>query len=382
MTTDLSFIDKLEHFAQTSILNRPDLGQTSQFPEDIRMAMGEQGLLDPWALGCLTGDGKKGSGFCRDLTAGARGLVASGGCLGIALSWVVHHLVVRYLVFSDLGGVVAPDLKHRIQSGRTTICFAVSEPDAGAHPKYMTATAQKEEHGFLINGSKAFLTNGPIAGVFLVVAITGQSKGKKKFSAFLVDRNTSGLTVGEPMEIPFFKPCPHGRIKLENCRVDDDALVGVRGQAFDAMVLPFRTVEDAVMTGAAAGAMVFILDSAAARLKGMECLDPYDIQTLGALKAQVDAAGFLSCRIASLADQSGLQEYGILDSLIMHFKQSVTLFLDQVKALYEKNGCPSVPPEAILHKDLALSFSIAKKSQATRQKKMGDRLLQEGFWSP
>ncbi len=366
---EASFLNRLESFAQKYILTRPDLGKTNLLPEEIRTAMGEQGLLDPWMLA------DPGQGLCGDVAAGAMTLVEAGGCLGLALSWIVHHLVSRALVFSSLGGVVDEKIRADIRAGKSTICFAVSEPDAGAHPKYLTARAREETGGFVLNGRKAFLTNGPIAGHFLVVAITGQNQKRKEFSAFLVGRNTPGLKVAEPMEIPFFKPCPHGEISLENCMVSKRALVGIQGDAWPAMVLPFRKMEDAVMTGPVAGAMAVMLERAAVQMKGVGSLGRDEIQVLGALKAQVDAAGFLSRSIARMADQPDLPEHRIMDSLIMHFRQSAALFLAQLKAVCQKTGCPPVPPADILERDLSMSGNISKRTREAKQEKMGTRLL-------
>lgn len=337
--------------------------------------MGVQGLLDPWALGDQAGDDNDNPGFCRDVAANAEKMTATGGCLGLTVSWIIHHLVSRYLVFSASGGIGDADLKHRVRTGRTTICFAVSEPDAGAHPKFMAATAKKDAHGYLLNGQKAFLTNGPIAGGFLVVAITGQTFGQKEFSAFLVDKDTPGLTIGDPMGLSFFKPCPHGQILMKNCRVGHDAMVGIEGQAFASMVLAFKILEDAVMTGAAAGAMSFLLDSTAAQLKEVKTFDREYIQALGLLKTQVDSAVFLSRCIADMADRPDLPKHDILGSLIIFFRQSVTLFLEQLTMLCQKSESSLEPPAGTLQRDLAFLVTISKKTQAAGLQKTGRSLL-------
>ena len=85
--------------------------------------MGAQGFLDPWALGGPEEDLAEKSGFCRDVAAGALNLTAAGGCMGLTLSWIIHHMVARHLVFSPLGGIVDSDLESRVRKGLTTISF-------------------------------------------------------------------------------------------------------------------------------------------------------------------------------------------------------------------------------------------------------------------
>ena len=116
----------------------------------------------------------------------------------------------------------------------------MSEPKAGAHPKYLKTTARESKDGFILNGRKAFLTNGPHCRVFSGGGHYRPGSGEKYVFAFLVNKDAPGLTVGDPMEIPFFKPCPHGEIVLDQCRVSHDALVGSKDQAWPSMVLPFR----------------------------------------------------------------------------------------------------------------------------------------------
>ncbi len=118
------------------------------------------------------------------------------------------------------------------------LCFAVSEPQTGAHPKYLKTTAKLLGDQYILNGQKTYLTNGPIADMFIVVAITGEVDSRKSFSAFLVPKDTTGLTITS-MELPFLKPAPHGTLMLENSPVPAKNVLGKEGRAFQDMVEPF-----------------------------------------------------------------------------------------------------------------------------------------------
>ena len=252
-TTDTAFEVKMAEAAAAHIRPVADLGTCSEFPLHIWQALGNAGLLDPDAAASA------GPSHCLTIARTARVLVSEGGNLGLSLSWMIHHLVAGCLVRPRLcRQACADDLWKQVKRGETTICLAVSEPDAGAHPKFLAARAERRSGGFALTGEKTYLTNGPIADAYAVVAITGEKEGKKAFSAFLLDRGTPGLTVSDPMPLPFFKPSPHGSVSMNGCEVGEDRLLGNDGEAFPDLVLPFRHLEDAVMTGPVTGAMTFI----------------------------------------------------------------------------------------------------------------------------
>src|SRR5690606_16785252 len=102
-------------------------------------------------------------------------------------------------------------------------------------------------------------TNGPIAGVFIVVAITDDTTPQKGFTAFIVPRTTEGVTVTQAMALNFLKPSPHGGLKLENCRNGRKSVLGKEGKAWQDMVVPMGEIEDVVMMGPALGGAAALL---------------------------------------------------------------------------------------------------------------------------
>ena len=136
---------------------------------------------------------------------------------------------------------------------------AISEPRVGAHPKLLTTRAEEDGDGYCIFGEKAWVTNGPLAAVFIVFAVTAIEDGRKRYSAFLVPRDTPGLSIDEAPEYRALAPSRHCGLKLDGCRVPRSALLGPPGGAYETMALPFRDVEDAVGTFGLLGAFRFLL---------------------------------------------------------------------------------------------------------------------------
>jgi acyl-CoA dehydrogenase len=136
---------------------------------------------------------------------------------------------------------------------------AISEPRVGAHPKLLTTRAEKLTDGYSIFGEKAWVTNGPLAAAFIVFAVTAIEDGRKRYSAFLVPRDTPGLSIDEAPEYRALAPSRHCGLKLDGCRVPRSAVLGSLGAAYETMALPFRDVEDAVGTFGLLGAFRFLL---------------------------------------------------------------------------------------------------------------------------
>ena len=95
--------------------------------------------------------------------------------------------------------------------------------------------------------------------MLIVLAITAEEAGRKRYSMFLVPRDTPGLTLKDMPGFHALRPSRHCQVVLDGCEVPTDALLGPAGRAYDHMALPFRDVEDAVGTFGTLGAFRFLL---------------------------------------------------------------------------------------------------------------------------
>ncbi len=242
-------------FARREIAARDGLHETATFPDDLWQALGNSGLL---GLGIAEAHGG-GGGDYRTLADCAYALAEAGGNKGVVTTWLVHNMAAKL----HIEGLGTPGQQRawlpRLAAGEFSVCVAISEPGAGAHPKHLQTAAVQDGDSYILNGEKAYLTNGPLAGLFIVLAITGERTGRKRFSAFLVPRDTPGFEQTPGIEIDYLRPSGHCGIRLTDCRVPAGNLLGTEGDAFKRFSLRMRAVEDALGTAASAGSTAFLL---------------------------------------------------------------------------------------------------------------------------
>jgi alkylation response protein AidB-like acyl-CoA dehydrogenase len=105
----------------------------------------------------------------------------------------------------------------------------MTEPDSGSDAYSLSTTATKVDHGWVLRGTKTFITNAPIADVFVVFASTDRSMGFAGLSAFVVERQTDGVSVGSRFGKMGLRTSPMSEVVLSDCFVPDDALLGASG---------------------------------------------------------------------------------------------------------------------------------------------------------
>lgn len=118
-------------------------------------------------------------------------------------------------------------------------CWALTEPDVGSDAIHIKTTAKKEGDHYIINGSKTFITNAPIADFFIIISKSdGQDAGKPSSnffetgSAFILEKGMSGLSVSPPFKKHGHRSSPTGQIFLDHVKVPKENLLGTEGKAF------------------------------------------------------------------------------------------------------------------------------------------------------
>lgn len=120
----------------------------------------------------------------------------------------------------------------RMATGEWTGAFALTEPSAGSNATALKTVAVKKGDKYIINGSKHYITNAPIADVFTVMAITDQTKGAKGITSFIVEKGTKGLIIGKTEEKMGLRGSHSSEVFFEDCEVPVENVLGVEGQGY------------------------------------------------------------------------------------------------------------------------------------------------------
>jgi alkylation response protein AidB-like acyl-CoA dehydrogenase len=110
--------------------------------------------------------------------------------------------------------------------------WALTEPGSGSDAAALTTRAEWRDGAWVLNGTKAFITNGTVAGVAVVMARSEPVPGGRGISAFVVDRGTPGFTTGRPYRKLGLHASDTAELIFEDCRIPAEHLIGERGQGF------------------------------------------------------------------------------------------------------------------------------------------------------
>jgi alkylation response protein AidB-like acyl-CoA dehydrogenase len=120
----------------------------------------------------------------------------------------------------------------RICSGEAIGAHAISEPRGGSDALQMLTRAERDGDDFVLNGSKTFVSNAPIADLLMVYARTHPAGGALGVTAFLVEKDTPGLTIGNPIKKMGLRTSPLSELFLDDCRVPAKHVVGRVGGGY------------------------------------------------------------------------------------------------------------------------------------------------------
>lgn len=120
----------------------------------------------------------------------------------------------------------------KMATGELIGAFALTEASAGSDPASMKTTAVLKGDKYILNGTKQFITNGDIASVFTVMAVTDKSKGSKGITSFIVERDFKGFTVGKHEKKMGLHGSQTTELIFDNCEVPVENVLGEVGQGF------------------------------------------------------------------------------------------------------------------------------------------------------
>jgi butyryl-CoA dehydrogenase len=219
--------DTARELAAKEILPKAaEIDRQHRYPREIVARLAELGLMGVAVPEEWGGAGMDTVSYALALEEISRACASTGTIMSVNNSLVCDPLL-RYGSDAQKTAWLAP-----LASGQKLGCFALSEPDAGSDAGGLKTTARRQGDGWVLDGTKNFITNGPVADLVVVFAVTTPGQGNKGISAFLVPASTPGLTLGRPDDKMGIRGALSSQIFFADCALPAEALLGSEGQGF------------------------------------------------------------------------------------------------------------------------------------------------------
>jgi len=220
---------------------RAELDETGEFPWEIIKVLAQSdmlGLFIPEEYGGL------GKG-CLELCLAVEEL--SRACVGVSTSYAANALGTFPLL---LFGTDDQKKKYlpEIAAGKKLVAFGLTEANAGSDAGGIQTTARLDGDYYVLNGTKQWITNGSVADVYTIIAITDKSKGPRGASAFIVEKGTPGFSFGKKENKMGIRCSITTELVFDNCRIPKENIIGKEGMGF---IVAMKTL-DASRTGVGA----------------------------------------------------------------------------------------------------------------------------------
>jgi acyl-CoA dehydrogenase len=252
-----------------------------------------------------------------------------------------------------------PAQKHRwltqTRIGTAIAAFALSEPASGSDVANMTTTAHAVPGGYVINGEKTWISNGGIADLYVVFARTGEARGAKGLSAFIVPADTKGLTIAERLHV--MAPHPLARISLKDMHVPSTALIGRAGGGFQiamATLDVFRPTVGAAALGFARRALDETIARATSRqLFGAPLSNLQMVQGhIADMALSIDAAALLIYRAAWTKDNGAPRITREAAMAKLYATEMAQQVIDQAVQIHGGDGVRTGHPVEALYREI------------------------------
>jgi len=275
--------------------------EAQRLPREIFTKMGELGLM-----GVLFPEeyGGAGMGYVEYATV-IEEIARVDGSIGLSVA--AHNSLCTNHIFQYGSEAQRKKYVTPLARGERLGAWGLTEPSSGSDASGMKTTAMRRDGGWMINGSKNFITHGISADVCVVIAITNREMRSRGISAFVVEKGTKGFIAGKKENKLGMRASETASIIFEDCWIPEENLIGETGRGFvNAMqVLDGGRISIAALAlGIAQGAYESALKYSQERKQfGQPIFDFQGIQfKLADMATQIDAARLLTLRAAWMKD--------------------------------------------------------------------------------
>lgn len=315
--------DNIRQIAKERVAPRAkEIDSSGEFPQDLREIFSRAGLFSLMLPEQYGGADGSNITLCLAVEELAK------ACGSSALIVLAHAVGLYPLI---LGG--NDDLKHqcfsRIEKEGALAAFCLTEPGAGSDAASISSTARPEGGDYVLDGTKCFVTNGGVAGFYSVLAKTDPAAGYNGISAFWVERDTPGLSVGKVEDKLGMRGSSTTEIILDGVRVPRENLIGGEGEGFSIAMQALdmsRSAVGALALGIAQGAFEIANEYAKQRVQFGKPIIRHEAVgfMLVDMATLIEASRGLVYRASSVFDRKD-PELTVLSSMAKYFSSDAAM---------------------------------------------------------
>jgi butyryl-CoA dehydrogenase len=297
------YLKSLREFLVNEILpHAAEMDRTETFRRDNLKALADFGYT---GLNFPETYGGTGADF---LTATMAGIEVSRACASTSLSVGASTALCGYPVLKYGTEEQRQRFLPKLISGEWLGALALTEPGAGSDLASITTRAERQGDTFIINGTKTYITNGPIADLILTFVATGSEDGKRGYNLLFVEGDAKGLVRGRKLEKMGVRGSPTSELYFEDCQVPAANLLGEENKGFP-LLMKCLAYDRVGMASFCLGIAKASLDEAlkyamTRKAFGKTLVEHQEINfKIAEMKADIDTAELLILRAAWLHDQ-------------------------------------------------------------------------------
>ena len=218
--------NEVKHFAEKEIAPLVEEGEaTGKFPVQLFPMMGDLGYLCSWYPEKYGGLGTDKITECIIVEEIHRISAGIGGAFMVQAGLGTYP-ILKYGSEEQKEKYLKPAI-----AGRKIASFSLTEPDFGSDAANIKATAEKDGDSYILNGSKTFITNGPIADYTIFVGYTDPTRKGQGMNLFIVEKGIPGFKVGKKLDKVGLRIAETSEMFFDNCRIPVSAIIGTEDQA-------------------------------------------------------------------------------------------------------------------------------------------------------
>lgn len=345
------------------------------FPRELFPAMGQLGLH-----GITVGeaDGGLGLGFLEHVVAQEELARASAS---VGLSYGVHSNLAVNQIYRHGDNEQRRRFLPAMIAGEAIGALAMSEPGAGSDVVSMKLRAEKRGSRYILNGTKFWITNGPVADVVVVYAKTDVDAGPHGITAFVVEKGTPGFSVGQKIEKLGMRGSPTSELVFDDAEVPEENVLGEVNKGVGVLMSGLdyeRTVLAAVQTGIMQACLDSVLPYVRERRQFGKAIGEFQLMQakIADMYVALNSSRAYVYAVARAADAGRSTRHDAAGAILLASENAVKVSLEAIQALGGAGYTTDWPVERYL-RDAKL-LDIGAGTNEIRRMLIGRELFSEG----